>query len=242
VQLPATIDANIVKALEQLKALAARHPSLTLDLTATRAIDLVGAELLLRVINAFKRASHELTLLGAEHLLNPLRAAVEPGRRDTSDAAWMLLLELLRMLNRQDDFEETAIQYCITFEVSPPQWEPAPLNIKLHAAPARTVGSPAPVEEVAASDTLTWHGVIEGEGEPWFGRMLAEARTHKHLSVDCRQVRRMAFSAASTLLTHAMKLQQAGIVLELRDVNYLIGALFHLLGLSAVARVQLRRI
>lgn len=237
VRLPEVIDANIVKPLEQLKQLAASHPSLTLDVSAARSIDLVGAELLLRVINAFKRASHELVLRGAEQLINPLRAAVEPGRRDASDAGWMLLLEVFRLLGRQDDFDETGIQYCITFEVSPPSWEPAPPNMKTRAA------APAPVAASAAAsdDPLAWRGVIEAEGEPFFGRLAALARVHKELAVDCGQLRRMAFSAASALLTLVMKLQQGGATVEFRNVNVMVGALFQLLGITAIAAVQLRR-
>ncbi len=98
VPLPSTVDANVVKSLEQLKNYSAQHQSLTLDASGVREIDLVGAELLLRVINAFKRASHELLVLGADQLITPLRAIVEPGRRDPSDAAWMLLLEVFRLL------------------------------------------------------------------------------------------------------------------------------------------------
>lgn len=237
VRLPEVIDANIVKPLEQLKQLAASHPSLTLDVSAARSIDLVGAELLLRVINAFKRASHELVLRGAEQLINPLRAAIEPGRRDASDAGWMLLLEVFRLLGRQDDFDETGIQYCITFEVSPPSWEPAPPNMKTRAA------APAPVAASAAAsdDPLAWRGVIEAEGEPFFGRLAALARVHKELAVDCGQLRRMAFSAASALLTLVMKLQQGGATVEFRNVNVMVGALFQLLGITAIAAVQLRR-
>lgn len=235
VRLPAAIDANIVKPLEQLKALAANHASLTLDVSAARSVDLVGAELLLRVINAFKRASHELVIQGVEQLVTPLRAAVEPGRRDASDAAWMLLLEVFRLLGRQHDFDETGIQYCITFEVSPPSWEPPPPNIKTRGA--------AVVAGVAttADDPCTWRGVIEGEGEPWFGRLAVEARTNKDLKVDCSQLKRMGFSAASALLGLVMKLQQGGATVEFRNVNYLVGALFQLLGITAVASVQLRR-
>lgn len=238
VRLPASVDANVVKTLEQLKALAATHAALTLDASAVRRIDLVGAELLLRVVNAFKRASHELTIAGVEHLLTPLRALIEPGRRDASDAGWMLLLEVLRLLGRQTEFEETGIQYCITFEVSPPQWEPPPPNLRTGAAPAVTAEAAAPS---AAEGPLTWKGVIEGEGEPWFGRLAIEARTNKALSVDAMRLRRMAFSAGSALLTLVMKLQQSGVTVEFRNVNPLVGALLHLLGVTAVATVQLRR-
>jgi anti-anti-sigma regulatory factor len=237
VALPAVIDAQIVRTLEQLKALAAQHAALTLDVSAAKSIDLVGAELLLRVVNAFKRSNHELTVLGAEQLLPPLHGCVESGRRDASDAAWMLLLEVLRLLGRQADFEESGIQYCITYEVSPPSWEPAPLSLKTRQASAKPAAAPS--EPVIGP--LDWRGVIEGEGEPFFGRLLIEARSSKHLFVDCLLLRRMAFSTATTLLGVLMKLQASGVRVDFRSVNPLVAALFHLLGITAVAGVQVRR-
>ena len=237
VRLPVQVDANVVKVLEQLKTLAASHAALTVDAGGVRSIDLVGAELLLRVINAFKRAAHELVIAGAEQLLVPLRALIEPGRRDASDAGWMLLLEVLRLLKRQGDFEETGIQYCITFEVSPPQWEPAPPNMRTRGV----TGAAAEPAATLSVNPLAWHGIVEAEGEPWFGRLAAEARTNKELVVDCAQLRRIAFSTASALLTLVMKLQQASATVEFREVNPLVGALFQLLGITAVAAVQVRR-
>lgn len=239
VALPAIVDANIVRPLEQLKALAAQHAALALDASSARSIDLVGAELLLRVINAFKRSSHELTVIGAEQLVAPLRAAIEPGRRDASDAAWMLMLEVLRLLGRQNDFEETGIQYCITFEVSPPSWEPPPPSLKARAG---VPGAAAPAVTTAAIDPLDWRGMIGGEGEPQFGRLALEARGNKSPVVECRLLRRMGFSTATSLLTLLMKLQTAGVRVEFQNVNPLVGALFHLLGITAVASVQVRRV
>lgn len=240
VRIPAVVDAGIVKPLETLKAYASNHAALSLDVSATRSIDLVGAELLLRVINAFKRASHELTLIGLDPLCVALRAAVEAGRRDSSDAAWMLLLEVLRLLGKQHEFEETGIEYCITFEVSPPSWEPAPLNMKVKSARAASaVATPA---AAGKSDPLEWRGLIEAEGEPFFGRLAVAARgSTGNMVVECRHLRRMAFSAASALLTLALRLQQSGVTLEFRNVNALIGALLHLLGVTAVTTVHLRR-
>jgi ABC-type transporter Mla MlaB component len=232
VKLPSAIGSNIVKPLEQLKALAMTSATLTLDVSDARTVDTVGAELLLRVFNAFKRASHELIVLGAEQLLNPLRGAIEPGRRDGTDACWMLLLDVQRLLNRQNDFEETGIQYCITYEVSPPSWEPSSANIKTLAP----VGA-AP----SVVDPLDWRGEIAGDGEPMFGRMMACARSQQRVAVECRHLRRMAFSAASALLGHVIKLQQLGTTVEFRNVNALVGALLQLLGVAAVAEVQLRR-
>jgi hypothetical protein len=202
-----------------------------------RSIDAVGAELLLRVVNAFKRASHELLVQGADQLITPLRSSVEAGRRDPSDANWMLLLEVFRLLNRQHDFEETGIQYCITYEVSPPSWEPAPPNLKTRAAvPQQAVAAPESV------DGLQWRGTLRGEGGPQFNRLLAASKTEKKLVVDCMYLKRVEFSTATGMLALVTKVRQAGATVEFRNVNYLIGALFSLLGIDAVAQVQLRRV
>jgi len=233
VHLPESVDAGIVKALEEFKTLATSHPALALDVSATRQVDLVGAELLLRVFNAFKRASHELTVRGAEQLLAALRSAVEPGRRDPSDAAWMLLLEVQRLLDRQADFEETGIQYCITYEVSPPSWEPPYANIRNGGATEAPAGR--------TLDPLDWKGEILGDGEQYLGRLVLAARESKRLVVECRQLRRMAFSAATALLGQLIKLQQAGVSVEFRNVNCLIAALWQLLGVASVADVRVRR-
>ena len=234
IRLAAVLDAQIVQSLEQLKRLAAQHAALRLDLSATESIDLVGAELLLRVLAAFKRSSHQLTLVGAERLLAAVRRAVEPGRRDASDAAWMLLIETLRLLGRQDEFEEAAIQYCVTFEVSPPSWEPPPSTIVLKN------DVPAVVTPPLVIDPLDWRGEIEKDGEPFFGRLAVAASASRHVVVQCRYLRRMGFSSGTALLGLVMKLQGGGGKVEFRDVNALVAALFYLVGITAVATVQVR--
>jgi anti-anti-sigma regulatory factor len=233
--LPESIDEGVVKHLEQLKNYSQTHQSITIDSSTVRSVDAVGAELLLRVVNAFKRASHELLLQGADQLVTPLRAAVEAGRRDPSDAVWMLLLEVFRLLGRQHDFEETGIQYCITYEVSPPSWEPAPPNLKTRAAVPQVK-----VPEVV--DGLSWRGTLRGEGEPQFGRLMAASRVEKKLVVDCTYLKRVEFSTATGMLAMVTKVRQNGASIEFRNVNYLIGALFSLLGVDAVAQIQLRRV
>ncbi len=106
VRLPAAIDAGIVGELEKLRGLTATHAAVQLDVSDAGSIDINGAGLLLRVLGAFRRSQRELTLVGATTLAEVLTRSVESGRRDPSDALWMLLLEVLRMLNRHDEFED----------------------------------------------------------------------------------------------------------------------------------------
>ena len=251
VVLPEAIDAGIVKPLEELKSLATSHPRLLLDVGAARSVNMVGAELLLRVFNAFRRAPHELQFAGIDALQTALRRAVEPGRRDPSDAAWMLLMEVQRLQNRQADFEETGIQYCITYEVSPPSWEPPPPNIRLcqrppsSPAPAATrsaaTAMPTPPVTVSPDGALEWRGEILADDDPQINRLILAARDRKPVTVDCSGLRRMAFSSASALLGHLFKLQQGGVGVEFRNVNALVAALWQLLGIPSVAEVGMRR-
>ena len=48
-------------------------------------------------------------------------------------------------------------------------------------------------------------------------------------------------AGAGALLTLVMKLQQGGATVEFRNINPLVGALFQLLGITAVSSVHLRR-
>jgi anti-anti-sigma regulatory factor len=233
VALPPQIDAGIVRPLEELKALALRHPVLILDAGATQSINLVGAELLLRVFTAFKRATHELVILGADQLMHALRDAIEPGRRDASEAAWMLLLEVQRLLDRQADFEETGIQYCITYEVSPPSWEPPLPNLR-----AQVALSP---QSAPVADALAWRGELTGDGDTLVQRLAEAGRPGEVIAVDCRLLRRMGFATATSLVAPLGRLRQAGFQLEMRNVNSLVAALWQLLGVSAAVTVNLRR-
>ena len=236
IRLPPQIDAGIVAQLEQLRGLTAAHAAVQLDLSDARSVDFAGASLLLRVLGAFRRSQRELTLVGAAGFADVLSRSVESGRRDPSDALWMLLLEVLRTLNRHEEFEEAAIQYCITFEVSPPSWEPPAANLKVAAA----ANAPAAAADSAAAAPLELRGVVEGDGEPHFGRLLAAARNQQQVVIDCLHLRRLAFSAGSALLGTLQRIRKAGTTVELRNANTLVAALLHLLGITAIAPVQQR--
>jgi anti-anti-sigma regulatory factor len=236
VRLPVTVDANIVGHLEQLRTLTASHAAVQLDASDVSMIDIAGGSLLLRVLGAFKRSQRELTLVGASTLADVLLGAVESGRRDSSDDLWMLLLDVQRMLNRPDDFEETAIQYCITFEVSPPSWEVPLPNLKV----APPTAPSAAVEVVDAGVPFELRGVIDGEGEPHLSRLATAARNQPQVVIDCSQLRRLSFSAGSAMLGTVRKLSLTGATIEIQKTSALVGALLNLLGVSAFARVHSR--
>ena len=67
-----------------------------------------------------------------------LAEAAPTGVRDADPAFWQLRLDALRMTNRPDQFDEAAIDYCVTYEVSPPSWEPARCKVMVSGASLST--------------------------------------------------------------------------------------------------------
>ncbi|MFX8262614.1 hypothetical protein ABTL46_22415, partial [Acinetobacter baumannii] len=67
--------------------------------------------------------------LGGDRFLSQLKELTPVGEHDTDPALWMLRLEALRLVNRPDQFDEAAIDYCVTYEVSPPSWERAKCRV-----------------------------------------------------------------------------------------------------------------
>jgi ABC-type transporter Mla MlaB component len=99
----------------------------------------------------------------------------------------------------------------------------------------------SPPASAASTSPFELRGVIEGEGEPHFGRLVAASRNQPQVAIDCRQLRRLAFSAGSALLGTLRKVQQGGSEVELHNVNALVAALLNLLGITSIVPVQPRR-
>ncbi|MFZ9406625.1 MAG: STAS domain-containing protein [Burkholderiaceae bacterium] len=243
VGLPALLDAEAVKALEQIRRAAERGRPVDLDARPIRQIDPLGADLLRRTLSTLNDRQARVHLLGATELLALADAAVRTGRRDDSDAVWLLLLELLRLLGQQQVFEDRAIDYCVTYEVSPPSWEPPSATFSTGA-----VASPRKAAERASSEPvliasgagLELIGDLEGRSAEVIAalRQLAEARNDLYL--ECRRLRRLDFGAAGDLLNEIVALRAAGKRLRMGGVSPLVGALLSVMGIPDLIEVKQR--
>jgi ABC-type transporter Mla MlaB component len=183
-----------------------------------------GCKLLLDALQRLRKGDRELVLVGADQLVAMLHPMLTIGERDASQAPWLLLLELLLLTNREKDFEETAMDYCVTFEVSPPSFEPPPHT----ALSLNTTGT-------FDGDRFLLQGVVEGDSgallsaiDAYAGRQPAQA-----LVLDCSRLTRMDYAAANALGARLRTLAEGPRKVELRDLNHLVATLLHLLGASA---------
>lgn len=227
------LDANIIKQLERVKNLAANHPTLRLEFSRVTDVDPVGCGLLLNVLMKVQKSGNDLILVGAHELASKIRAILQVGRRDETEAPWLLMLELLRLLTRESEFEEASIDYCITFEVSPPAY----------VAPKNKVTTAAEEAANAKHDTeeFVMPSVIEGNTDQLIQALITYAESHKPAIVDCSQLKRVDFGAAGHLLAGLAPLAAKGAHVELHNVNYLVIALFNVIGLRDLLHIFPRK-
>jgi anti-anti-sigma regulatory factor len=208
------------------RVLGASSPLARLEFSAVSHLTLEGCGVLLEALQTLRRAGRELVLAGADHLIALLRPMLVIGERNASQLPWLLLLELLLLMNHEKDFEETAMDYCITFEVSPPSFE----------APARaavSVGAAASVE----GDRFLLPGVIEGDAAALLAAIDAYAAQRETLVLDGSRLARIDYGAANALGARLRALAANGCSVELRDLNHLVASLLRLLGIGETARL-----
>jgi ABC-type transporter Mla MlaB component len=240
-----TLDVRIVPQLEQLKKLAQRSAVLHLEFDQVTSVDVQGADLILRVFAAFQKSNHEVQISGANQLAERLRDAIEVGRRDASNAVWMLLLEIYRILNRQAAFEETSIDYCVTFEVSPPSWEPPSPKYVVEDKGAKTAPpevAAAAAEETLGADHIALSGDLVGKSEGELTRLTQFANDHQQIVVDCAKLARVDFTAAGLLLNWAVGMRGQRKDISFIKVGHLVAALFVVMGLHEVVPIERRKV
>jgi ABC-type transporter Mla MlaB component len=242
--LAATLDARSAAPLRQWRAQAGDAPVLRLDFSRIAACDDAGCAVLLEHLQALVAARRELIVVAAEELVKLLRACICVGRKEDGAATWLLLLELLQLLNREKEFEETSMDYCVTFEVSPPSFT---TPYKVETAARQRVAAP--------SDRFMLPPVIEGNLAPLLAAITAYGAQYHALVFDCSHLARIEFAASGQLLAHVQGLAsgpgpepESGAVpdparepgprrVEFREVNHLVAALMRLMGYTALGRI-----
>lgn len=97
-----------------------------LDWTVLKSIQPVAAERLQKLFTDWGNAPVELRFLGARNLRELLQRLTPSGDASVDRLWWGLRLAVLRAMNQGDEFELAALDFCVTYEISPPSWE-APL-------------------------------------------------------------------------------------------------------------------
>ena len=196
-------------------------------------LDGPGCSLLREALLSVHEAGKEVMLSGESRLLAFLERFCQAGKIETDAAAWALLFDVYRTLDLKDKFEEAAVNYAVTFEVSPPSWESRP------GAEAKRSAVLRPVE--VADQALILSGELIGAGETLAKELQDWAGANKMLVIDMSRATRVDLATAGVMLKVLSALEESGVAIQVRGANELIRALFGVMGLSRVARIIPRK-
>jgi hypothetical protein len=211
------------------------------------------------LLRAWARDNVEMRWLGGERVLELLRNQTPVGERDIDPGWWMLRLELLRVGNRPDQFDEAAIDYCVTYEVSPPSWEPARCKVRFTSGGISTMGpttnmpnseglggflESTQVDEAGAGQVahLELSGQLVGDMTELLQRMAAQIGLAVQVEIACPKLVRLDFIAAGDLLNWVLQQRSDKRTVQFVDAHRLVALFFGAMGINEHARIKVRAV
>jgi len=163
----------------------------------------------------------------------------------------------------QDEFELAALEFCVTYEVSPPPWQDALCELIPESANstsmmesahgvlgATSTGYFADSSHSSSTTIMGFDGIAATQVE-LYGEVLGDAvgvldklqaglAESNRLVISCARLIRVDFSAAGSILNWVAVRESEGCHVQFRDVPRLVAAFFNVIGINEHAQVILR--
>jgi hypothetical protein len=256
---PAHLDGESVSRLD---ALSMQLPSpWVMDWTALASVDVEGASRLQKLFASWASQPLSLSWVAGDKLFSVLNDIAPTGVRDADPVYWMLRLEALRLAHRPDQFDEVAIDYCVTFEVSPPSWENARCKAQLSGSTQNTrtlslsvvgeattsfmdasmIADDVPAQPVQIT-SVELAGQLSGDLAELLGRLTTQAGDSRVIRISCALLMRVDFVAAGDLLNWVAQRHAEGREIVFHETHRLVALMFGAMSINETARVQLRHV
>lgn len=211
-------------------------------------IDDAALAALEKLVGSWCASKVQLRFSGAAQLLQVVAARTPAGDASVNQGWWRLHMYLLRLMHRADEFEIVALDFCVTYELSPPQWEKALCSFKsldsegvtMMAATTRMHGGDdlESAQSVMPQVTLVeLSGSLTGDAGKAIEQIEAQLEGASVMVISCSKLIRADFTAAGALLNWAATHQAQGHLIQFRSVNRLVAAFFHVIGIHEHARI-----
>jgi hypothetical protein len=249
---PKRLDAE---AVTQLGAKTLQMPMpWILDWSPVTELDAEGSSELSRLMRHWATQKLDMRWIGFDRLLALIGELAPTGTRDADPAHWLLRLDTLRLANRPDQFDEIAIDYCVTYEVSPPSWEPVRCNVKMSDMSGATLSSRSSVteppsgfaesslDEADGSAMVALSGQLVGDIGAVLKQLEGELGKASVVTVNCGLLIRMDFIAAGDLLNWVLQRRNEDRLVLFEEAHRLLALFFNAMGISEHARVKIKNV
>lgn len=238
VNLAGNLSSNAAGQFDQLTRIATRTGKLRIDMSKLRGIDEAGCELLCETLDKLKRGQVKVAMLGVAHAITLLEPRLKVGEPE-GRVFWIAALAMLQQLGDQGRFEDAAVNFAITFEESPPSWDPPePSQSLTDTQDMQKVEDPLPIVDVSTDmDAFVMDGIVAGP-QPEVLRKLADYASERALvEVNCTELRRLEFVSAGSLFNQIAQFQAQGKRTILRHPNEMVAALLVVMGVDQISKI-----
>ncbi|CAN7224528.1 STAS domain-containing protein [Acidovorax sp. LjRoot74] len=250
---PPTLAVSSVAALQASLARAASP--WTLSWSRLTGIDEAAVPLLADLVSQWSDREGQLVFSGVEKLNALMDAKTQSGDRSNSPEWWRLRMAMMRLMGKPDEFELVALDYCVTYEVSPPSWvsprcgysdnegvssgaAPLAADSDFMASDLGELSAPAPLE---SGPVAQLSGHIDGDATPLLQPFEAFLRPGVPLTIACDKLIRVDFAAAGSVLNWAAEQQGHGHVVQFHNLQRLVAIFFNVIGINEHAWVVPRK-
>lgn len=238
VLLKGRVGAAAEESIGRLKKLAEGDTPPRLDVSAVEGIDAAQAQRLADVLLSIRKTGKSLALAGGREFTALVRA-LTAGEGRSEPAFWRLLFELYAFQNMEREFEDAAVDYAVTFEVSPPSWEPM-AGVVTEVAPEAVHESAAGAAQDTA-DVFRLEGILDATTEHRLKELERYAQERSEVRVDLSGLIRVDFMVIGSVIGTLINLSQAGKKVTLSGQNEMIQALFEVMGVRDFATLVRRK-
>jgi ABC-type transporter Mla MlaB component len=236
--LPPSLDGTVRDLIAKMQVTDKNCAALKLDAGKVGAIGAEGCKLLSDALRALRKAKRKTELIGMEVLEKQLMEAIADPERQKSQEFWFLYLEILQFQGAEQAFDDLAVEFAVTFELSPPAYEPI-------AAPATVTKTPSDSLDFTTTQTIhvkpanvfPLSGVITGSCDTLQRDLANFAAKYSEVEIDMAQVPRVDFVSVGSVLNILIELSTAGKKISIRGANEMIQALFGMMGIPQFAAI-----
>jgi anti-anti-sigma regulatory factor len=221
--------------LETSKQKSSPAQRMDVDINELNSIDDTCGVLISAALAAIRRRGIFVSFRGLDAAINRLSVPLQPMVPERK-GQWYFVLELLQWAGHHEKFEDRAVDFAVTFEISPPSWES--ISIQQKSIIADAAKADAVPDIGAANDRVVWMGELKGSTDACLKGIAPEAVTTNPVVIDMKGVQRIDFVCGSAIANAFNRLMAQAIDVRVVGASPIIQALLQLTGAPAALFVK----